>query len=26
MSWVLFIIIFGISMINFKLKKKWVDE
>lgn len=26
MSWILFIIIFIVSMINFKLKKKWVDE
>ncbi len=26
MSWILFIIIFTVSMINFKFKKKWVDE
>lgn len=26
MSWALFIVIFTISMINFKMKKKWVDE
>lgn len=26
MSWALFIIIFIVSMINFRLRKKWVDE